>query len=84
MSEPDDLVDTREAAAFLGVAAVTLRQWRWRRHPWQPPFLKCGTRTIRYRRQSLETWARRREVEVQPGRKDREPGGRQTRRARGE
>lgn len=82
MSKRDDLVDTREAAEFLGVSPVTLRQWRWLRQPWQPPFLRCGTRTIRYRRQSLEQWARRREAEVAV-RKDREPGGRQTRRARG-
>ena len=79
MSKTNELVDTAEAAKFLGVAGVTLRQWRWLRYPWQPPFVRCGTRSIRYRRQSLEEWA----LERERAGKDRGPGGRQTRRARG-
>lgn len=83
VSKSNELLDTTEAAKFLGVARVTLRQWRWRRCPWQPPFVRCGTRSIRYRRQSLEQWALERESLNRGSGKDRGPGGRQARRARG-
>lgn len=84
VSKCSELVNTREAATYLGLAAVTLRQWRWRGQHGQPPFVRCGSRSIRYRRQALEQWARQREVKAGAGKKNHEPGGRQTRRARGD
>ena len=84
MNESDELIDTQAAAKFLGVAAVTLRQWRWRRAPGQPPFLRCGSRSIRYRRQALVAWAMDRESQVKKRMKSHEPGRREARRARGD
>jgi len=82
VSDAVELVDTREAAAMLGLAEVTLRQWRWRRLAGQPPFVRCGTRSIRYRRQALAAWSLERESQSR-NKKSTKPGGRQTRRARG-
>ena len=45
---PGDLIGEREAAALLGLAVGTLRNWRALRQG--PRFLKIGTRAVRYRR----------------------------------
>lgn len=45
---PGDLIDEREAAALLGLAVGTLRNWRALRQG--PRFRKIGTRAVRYRR----------------------------------
>jgi hypothetical protein len=85
VSESDELLDTRKAAAYLGLAAVTLRQWRWRDAPGQPPFLRVGTRAIRYRRRALADWAIARESQSQDRRqKSHGSDGRATRRTRGD
>jgi len=82
--ERDELVDTREAARYLGLAEVTLRQWRWLGVPGQPPFLRVGSRAIRYRRQALAEWALRRESQTtKQASKSHGPGKREARRARG-
>lgn len=84
MSEPDELLDTREAARYLGLAEVTLRQWRWLQRPEQPPFLRVGSRTIRYRRQALAEWALRRESQTtKQASKSHGPGKREAHRGRG-
>ncbi len=84
MSEPDELLDTRKAAAYLGLAEVTLRTWRWRGAPGQPPFVRVGTKAIRYRRQALAEWALARESQSQDGRqKSHGSGRREARRTRG-
>lgn len=44
--EPGDLVDERAAAAILGCAVQTLRNFRWRGLP--PRFRKIGQRMVRY------------------------------------
>jgi hypothetical protein len=49
--EPGDLVDEREAAAILGCAVQTLRNYRWRGLP--PRFHKVGLRMVRYKRVDL-------------------------------
>ena len=51
---PGDLLDEREAAAFLRVAVQTLRNWRWRGEG--PRFRKIGLRMVRYRRADLEAF----------------------------
>jgi hypothetical protein len=49
--EPGDLVTEREAAAILGCAVQTLRNWRWRNTG--PRVRKCGLRMVRYDRRDL-------------------------------
>lgn len=49
--EPGDLVDEREAAAILGCAVQTLRNWRWRGTG--PKVRRCGLRMVRYLRADL-------------------------------
>lgn len=49
--QPGDLVDETEAAAILGCAVQTLRNYRWRGLP--PRFRKIGKRMVRYHRTDL-------------------------------
>ena len=49
---PGDLLTEREAAAILGVAVPTLRNWRWRGEG--PRFRKIGLRMVRYSRADLQ------------------------------
>lgn len=49
--EPGDLIDEREAAASLGISALTLRNWRTRGKG--PRYHKIGARMVRYRRADL-------------------------------
>lgn len=49
--EPGDLVTEREAAAILGVAIQTLRNWRWRGTGVRAR--KVGARLVRYHRADL-------------------------------
>lgn len=46
-----DLIDEREAAAILGCAVQSLRNWRWRSIG--PRYCKVGARLVRYRRADL-------------------------------
>ena len=48
------LLDTSEAATFLGLARTTLEHWRGLRKG--PPFIRVGPRAVRYRRADLEEW----------------------------
>lgn len=49
---PGDLVDEQQAAAILGCAVQSLRNWRWRRQG-GPRWLKVGARLVRYHRADL-------------------------------
>jgi len=49
--QPGDLVDETEAAAILGVAVQTLRNWRWKRIGVRSR--KIGQRLVRYHRADL-------------------------------
>jgi hypothetical protein len=49
--QPGDLVTETEAAAILGCAVQTLRNFRWRGLP--PRFHKIGQRMVRYKRTDL-------------------------------
>lgn len=49
---PGDLVDEHEAAAILGCAVQSLRNWRWRGHG-GPSWRKVGARLVRYHRGDL-------------------------------
>jgi predicted DNA-binding transcriptional regulator AlpA len=48
---PGDLVDEKEAAAILGTAVQTLRNWRWQGEG--PRVRKIGARLVRYHRADL-------------------------------
>lgn len=50
----DQLVNEKEAAAFLGYTIRALQNWRLRGGG--PQFVKVSSRSIRYRRRDLMVW----------------------------
>lgn len=52
--KPSDLLDEKEAARFLKLAAATLRNWRAAKQG--PATLRVGKRAIRYRFSDLEAF----------------------------
>jgi excisionase family DNA binding protein len=54
----DKLLTTKEAARFLGVSEAFLERDRWAGA--RIPFIKVGSRAVRYRPQDLETFLRSR------------------------
>jgi predicted DNA-binding transcriptional regulator AlpA len=50
------LLDTAEAAQFLGLSPGTLRLWRYLDRPDQPAFVRVG-RLVKYQRHELERFA---------------------------
>jgi excisionase family DNA binding protein len=61
---PDDLLTTQQAAALLQLSPRTLR--RWRVEGKGPPFIRLGSRRVRYRREAVMDWAQRQEQEPGP------------------
>lgn len=55
--DDDALVDTREAAAFLGYQASSLLWYRNRAPHCSPKFFRVGRRSIRYRVGDLRAFA---------------------------
>jgi hypothetical protein len=49
------LLDTYQAAAYLGVPRQTLAVWRTRHHPTGPAWVRIG-RHIKYRQEDLDTY----------------------------
>lgn len=76
------LVSTAEAASRLGLAEITLRLWRWRDNPHQPPYIKTGSRAVRYDVAALDAWraSRTHKPGTKPVKKDRSPRRQQRRR----
>jgi predicted DNA-binding transcriptional regulator AlpA len=56
--DDDDLLDTRQLAAWLGVSPQWIEIGRTREYG--PKFLKLGPRMIRYRRSDVIAWLRKR------------------------
>lgn len=54
----DRLMTTKEAAQFLSVSEAFLERDRWAGA--QIPFIRVGSRGVRYRRSDLETYIRSR------------------------
>lgn len=53
----EDLLDTKQAAKFVGLSESTLNQYRVSGRG--PRFIRLGgSRLVRYDRRELETWAR--------------------------
>lgn len=51
MQQDEDLIDSREVAAILGVAIGTLEYWRWKNIG--PRHRIVGTRAVRYLRSDV-------------------------------
>jgi predicted DNA-binding transcriptional regulator AlpA len=59
--EPENpMLNTEEAAAFLGLKGPTLRDWKCQRIG--PPFVQLSARVVRYRRSDLEKFIAARRV----------------------
>jgi predicted DNA-binding transcriptional regulator AlpA len=69
----DALIDTRQAAAVLGISPTTLEIWRSTRVRDQPAFVRVGRR-VRYERQALAAWIDSRRENPSKSQKDRSPG----------
>lgn len=52
MQNPRELINERQAAAYLGVSVATLRRWRRLGKP--PAWVKLGDKLVRYRACELE------------------------------
>ncbi|MGH9350875.1 MAG: helix-turn-helix transcriptional regulator [Terriglobia bacterium] len=57
------LLNTEQAAAFLGLSPDTLKFWRVNGHQNGPPFYKLHRRAVRYSMDDLKAWLRLRRVE---------------------
>lgn len=51
---PERLLTTKEAARFLGVSAAFLERDRWAGA--RIPFVRVGSRAVRYEQEALETF----------------------------
>ena len=74
----ESLIDTRQAAAVLGISPTTLEIWRSTRAKDQPAFVRVGRR-VRYERQALAAWIDSRRENPSVPQKNRGPGRRQRR-----
>jgi len=82
----ESLIDSHEAARMLGLAEITLRMWRVYGNPDAPPFVRVGSRSVRYSPRALAEWAASRQCQpVTPApRKSHSPGSRKGNRGRGD
>ncbi len=62
-NDPGDLLTTEQAASLLQLSPRTLR--RWRSEGKGPPYVRLGSRRVRYRRQAIEAWLREHETEAE-------------------
>lgn len=59
-AEKKTMLTTAECAALLGLAEITL--YEWRRDRKGPPFLHITERTVRYMRDDVLAWAKTHQV----------------------
>lgn len=59
-AEKKTLLTTAECAKLLGLAEITL--YEWRRDRKGPPFLHITERTVRYAREDVLAWAKTHQV----------------------
>jgi len=55
---PDDLLSTKDLAAWLGLNPQTVKLWRLRGTG--PKFVKLGAQRVRYRRGDVLSWLKQR------------------------
>jgi hypothetical protein len=53
-TDPEALLNEREAADFLGLEPMTLTTWRAQAR--EIPYVRLGHKTVRYRRADLVAW----------------------------
>lgn len=51
---PNNTMDTKQAADYIGIHEVTLKNWR--RMNRGPKFYKVGPRRVRYKKADVEAW----------------------------
>lgn len=59
-----EYLNTEQAARYLGLSKVRLEMWRCRGGG--PPYVRIGTRIIRYRRSQLDAWMAEHQAEHAP------------------
>jgi excisionase family DNA binding protein len=59
------LLTTDEVAEMTGLSRETLAQWRWLKK--EIPFVRLGTKCVRYRQSDIDAWLAKRLVSVAPG-----------------
>lgn len=64
-TDPDAMLLPAEAAHCLGVSPRTLEAWRVRGGG--PPFAKIGSRSVRYQRAAILSWASSRQQQSTSG-----------------
>lgn len=50
----EEYLDTAELAELLGLAEITVKQWR--QHKKGPPFVRVSHRCVRYKRSDVDRW----------------------------
>jgi hypothetical protein len=63
VGDPDELLDTRQLAEWLGVSLQWLEIGRSSAGGWGPPFTQAGPRAIRYRRRDVIRWLESRTID---------------------
>ena len=58
----NQILNTREAAEYLGLSQTCLEHWRTLRTG--PPFVRVSARCIRYRLEDLEAWLAEQKVDT--------------------
>jgi excisionase family DNA binding protein len=59
------LLTTDEVAEMTGLSRETLAQWRWLKK--EIPFVRLGTKCVRYRQSDIDAWLAKRLVSVAAG-----------------
>jgi len=54
--DPNDLIDTVQAAPLIGLKPATLRMWRHEQKQGQPDFIQLPGGAIRYSKTHLAEW----------------------------
>lgn len=59
------LLTTEDVAEITGLSPETLAQWRWLKK--EIPYVRLGTKCVRYRQSDIDAWLAKRLVSVAPG-----------------
>ena len=59
------LLTTEDVAEITGLSPETLAQWRWLKK--EIPFVRLGTKCVRYRQSDIDAWLAKRLVSVTSG-----------------
>jgi predicted DNA-binding transcriptional regulator AlpA len=62
--EPDKLLRTADVAYVLGMARITIQNWRARGEG--PPFIRISSKSVRYSEKALAKWVKDRTVSGEP------------------